>query len=219
MSTKKLIAEQIRYKIYGGYPDVNAPIQESDVVKAIEQNINAKYKAQYFNTTLPSGETIPNNTALMPYENVTVTSLNGKCSSTLPVMPVMLPRNMGVFGIRQSSSLLNIPQMGEFVPMLAGQAYLLNSDSLLNDLLFQVGYEIKGRKIVYKKDITLLGITTVDMDLIVMDISQFSDTDPLPITPDMKQDIINEVLAMFAPVVPESGKVNPYSNINQQPQK
>lgn len=215
-STKVLMAQQILYRIYGGYPDVNSPIQEPDVIKAIEQCINGRYKTQYYNEILPSGETIPNNSALMPYSNVTVTATNGVAYTTLPTMPVKLPRNMGVFNVEPARSLNISPKIDSFIPLQAGQRQLLNSDTLLNDLLFQVGYEVKGNKIYYSKDITLLGVTKVDIDLITMDISQFSDTDPLPITSDIEQDILNEVYSIFVPVTPESGIVNAYTTANQK---
>lgn len=219
MATKTLMAQQILYRIYGGYPDVNSPIQEPDVIKAIEQCINYRYKTQYYNEILPSGETIPNNSALMPFTNVAVAALNGKAYSLLPTMPVKLPRNMGVFNIEPANSLDISPKIDAFIPLQAGQRQLLNSDVLLNDLLFQVGYEVKGNKVYYSKDITLLGVTAVDMDLITMDISQFSETENLPITPDIEQDILNEVYAIFVPVTPEDGSVNNYSNLRQQPLK
>jgi len=221
-STKYLLAEQVMIRLEGGYADIAASVQREDLYKAIEQKINAMFKMSQFSQNLPSGETIPDNLALAAYEGVDVVSFNtGKSRSTLPVMPISLPRNAG---INEIIPVLSIAESGDkiygtpLIPLIAGQEYLLQADSLLNDLMGQWGYTSNGRTVNYTKDITKLGITKVDMKLVVFDMSQYSETDVLPIPADYQQQIITELVEQFASVQPESGAVNNFTTAQNKPQ-
>lgn len=79
-----------------------------------------------------------------------------------------------------------------------GQLGLLKSQPLLNNLLGQVGYEWYGMDIIYTTDLTLPDPITVTMRLVVLDISQYSDYDILPIPSDMEWDVIQEVYKLFS---------------------
>lgn len=211
--TKFLLAEQVLFKYYGGYIDNNGPVQMPDVYKAIEQKINGLFKLHQFDATLPSGETIPEHAMLATYEDIAVTSVGQKSESILPIMPISLPKNMGIYLVYDNPD-------NPFIPLQRGQSALLKSDSLLNDLQGMISYEPKNSKVIYNKDITTLGITVVTMELCVLEISRYSITDPLPIPADMEGRIVDELVASFAPVQAESGIVNNFTNAGQtQPVK
>lgn len=219
-TTKYLIAEQVQLRLEGGYADIAASVQREDLYKAIEQKVNAMFKMQQFSTNLPNGETIPEGLMMATYEDVVVESYQtGSSKSTLPVMPVSLPRNAGIDEIRPK---LNIVESGDtilgnpMIPMLPGQGFLLKADGLLNDLMGQFGFEPRGKNIIYNKDLTTLGITKVQMILVVFDISQYSDTEPLPIPSDYEEQIVSELVEQFAGVTPETGIVNKNTTIANQ---
>lgn len=203
-TTKYLMAEQILTRLAGGYRDNNQPVQMEDVVKAIEQVVNSTFQMQYYSATLPTGETIPDNLMVAYYENIPVTSFGEKAKATLPVMPISLPRNMGVYRVTDEND-------NDYIPVPLGQGALIKADKLLNDLLGNVWYELRNFTVVFSKDITLLGVTTVNMYLVVMDISLYSNTDPLPIPAGAEDEIIEKVYAKFAIVTPETGIVDNYS--------
>lgn len=203
-TTKYLMAEQILTRLAGGYRDSNQPVQMEDVVKAIEQVVNSTFQMQYYSATLPTGETIPDNLMVAYYENIPVTSFGEKAKATLPVMPISLPRNMGVYRVTDEND-------NDYIPVPLGQGALIKADKLLNDLLGNVWYELRNFTVVFSKDITLLGVTTVNMYLVVMDISLYSNTDPLPIPAGAEDEIIEKVYAKFAIVTPETGIVDNYS--------
>lgn len=204
-TTKYLMAEQILTRLAGGYRDNNQPVQMEDVVKAIEQVVNSTFQMQYYSATLPTGETIPDNLMVAYYENIPVTSFGEKAKATLPVMPISLPRNMGVYRVTDEND-------NDYIPVPLGQGALIKADKLLNDLLGNVWYELRNFTVVFSKDITLLGVTTVNMYLVVMDISLYSNTDPLPIPAGAEDEIIEKVYAKFAIVTPETGIVDNYSS-------
>lgn len=203
-TTKYLMAEQILTRLAGGYRDSNQPVQMEDVVKAIEQVVNATFQMQYYSATLPTGETIPDNLMVAFYENIPVTSFGQKAKATLPVMPISLPRNMGVYRVTDSND-------NDYIPVPLGQGALIRADKLLNDLLGSVWYELRNFTVVFSKDITLLGVSTVNMYLVVMDISLYSNTDPLPIPAGAEDEIIEKVYAKFAIVTPKTGIVDNYN--------
>jgi hypothetical protein len=219
-STKKIISDRVLYILAGGVPDASFQVDERDIWKSLEQKINSKYKLQQFSANLPSGETIPDNLCLALYENITVSSSgSGKSKSTLPVMPVSLPRNAG---IQQILPVLNAVPSGDkmngrpMIPLVTGQNELLQTDSLLNDLMGLFGYTPRGITVVYNKDLTTAGISLVDMVLVVFDMSQYGVTDVLPIPADYEEPLVQELVAEFAPVNSETGEVNNFSNAGQQ---
>ena len=215
MSTKKLISDSVLFKMCGGYPTKSFPVQEQDVWNALDNQINALFKLRHFDTTLPSGETMPENSMIATYEDVAVTSLgDGRASATLPITPISLPRNMGIYIIYDP----NHPD-SPFIPLQRGQSSLLNSDALLNELGGQIGFEPKNNKIIFRKDITTFGVDNVTMELCVLDISSYGVTDELPIPSDYISVIEDELMKDFAPVLAKNGIVSNFTNQTQQPSK
>lgn len=217
--TKKEISDSILYKLCGGTPDSNFPVDERDVWSHLEHKVNVKFKVRQFNENLPSGETIPDGLCVATYEDVTVSNWgDGKSKSTLPVMPISLPKNAG---IQMILPVLNSATSGDrihgkpLIPLVQGQIELLQTDILLNELMGRWGYTPSGKTIYYTKDLTLFGVTKVDMRLVVFDISLYGINDDLPIPADYTEELENELLREFAPVMAESGISNIWTNAGQ----
>lgn len=211
MSTKKIISDAVLYKLSGGVPDSGGAIDERDIWKALEQKINGLFKLKHFSETLPSGDTMPENTMIATYAGNTVTSTNnGKSTTPIAITPISLPKNMGIYLIYDP----NNPDI-MFIPLQRGVVSLLKVDTLLNDLGGQIGYEPKNNIITFTKDLTTLGITSVTQELCVFDMSQYSATAVLPIPADIENKIVEELVADFARVNPEIGLVNNFTNAGQ----
>lgn len=206
--TKFVVAEQVLFRLAGGVPDTNFPVQHEDVYKALEQKVNSLFKLKHFDTTLPSGETMPDNAMIATYTDVAVTADGQRSKATLPIIPISLPKSAGIALVYSTEG---VP----FIPVQRGQMALLRTDSLLNDLMGQIAYEPKNNTVTFSKDITLLGISTVTMELCVLDVSQYSVTQTLPIPADMEQRVIDELVQQFSPVTAESGVVNPFTTAAQ----
>lgn len=215
MSSKKLIAEQVLYRYYGGYTDTSGPVQLDDVYKALEQKINSFFKLRHFDVTLPSGETTPDNLMIGVYENIAVTSLNnGKSKALLPITPISLPKNVGIYQVYNP----DFPDF-PFIPLLKGQRGLLRTDTLLNDMLGQITYEPFNNGLLFSKDLLLQDCPVVTMELCVFDMSLYGVNDALPVPADYEDALINELYNQFAGVEPESGQVNNYTTANQNTPK
>jgi hypothetical protein len=208
MSTKKIISDQVLYRLEGGNPGSGMAVDERDIWKALEQKINSRFLLKHFELTLASGETIPQNTMIATYEGVAVTSMgNGKSKAVLPAQPIAMPKNMGIYLVYDS----RFPD-NPYIPLQRGQQALLKVDELLNDLMGQIAYEPKNTEVIFTKDITMFGTDEVTMELCVLDITQYGITDRLPIPADYEDELVNELYVQFGGVVTESGLVNNFSN-------
>lgn len=221
MATKKEISDNVLYKLCGGVPVASFPVHERDIWTSMDAMVNAKYKLHYFDTTLPLGETIPENTMIGVYPTNTVTSTNnGKSYAIVPITPISLPKGMGIFLVYDA----NKPDV-PFIPLQSSQLSLLKVDTLLNDLMGQIGYTpkkdntTKSMVVEFTKDLTTFGISEVTMELAVFDMSQYSTTQDLPIPADMVDDIIDSLVAKFAPILAKSGIVSNFVNPTQMPTK
>jgi hypothetical protein len=188
------LAEEIKRLLDGGDNPAASDISIPEIKIAIGQVANSLLKVDYLQINTKMAETIPNGSVLGYYSNLTVESWKGKSRVKLPVKPQKLPRDMGVWSVFPSDQ----PDK-EFIPLQMGQWSLLQSQPLLNDLLGQVGRETYGDYVVFTKDITIPGETvTVDMRLVIMDISQYGDWDILPILPEQEWQIKQEVVKLYS---------------------
>ncbi len=194
--TRYKLAEQIFNLIEGGDPQAASSISFNEIIMSVGQVVNKMLKTEYLSRNMPMGEFIPNGTVLGLYENIAVSQYGtGRSKCTLPIKPMFLPREMGVWAVYQSGK----PNQ-QFIPVQIGQTNLLRSQPMINDLLGQVGYEVLGETVVFTKDLTDSGTTTytVDMRLAILDMDNYDDYTMLPIPPDYEWDIIKEVYAMYS---------------------
>lgn len=220
------IAEQVISLVEGGNLGAASSVSLNEIKIAIGQQVNALLKIEHFSVNERVGEKIPNGSVLGLYEGIAVTQSNGKSKASLPIKPLKLPRNMGVFAIYPKYTLSGDYEYDkEFIPLQMGQAGLLQSQPLLNDLLGQVGYENYGMELIFTKNIKQLYPNVVlAMRLAIMDISQYDDYTPLPILPEQEMQVIQEVYKLYASqrtrdaVVDSSVKENQGIPLKQQQQ-
>jgi hypothetical protein len=189
MATLYSISESVRGLMEGGDPAEKPKVTLSEVKIATIQVINSLIKTQYLTEEMAGGETIPDGTVLGEYDNVAVESYKGVSRATLPAMPVKLPLNMGIFHVSKTDDIIN-----GFIPFEVGQLQMIGEEPLISDILGQVGYEPRGKYIVFDRDITDNdagnAITEVYMLLAVKDLSLYSDWEMLPIPSSMESDVI-----------------------------
>lgn len=203
MATSKVrLAEQALYRISGGMVSVTSPVQLEDVIAAAGQIINTLFKTQHYTATLPSGDTMPNGLMLATYTGIVPTAYGEKSKAALPIMPIALPRDMGVYEIFVSKTRDNNQSISDvsFIPLQPGHSNLLRSQTLISSLLGQIGFTRYGKDVVFEKNLLLYDVTELTMRLAIMDIDSYSDTDSLPIPPDFENDVVDELVKRFAPV-------------------
>jgi hypothetical protein len=195
MPTIKVLSERVLRHLAAGDRAAGASIHAKEVEDAIRQSINALLQLTYFKETLPTGETVPDGCVLATYPAVPVTAWNGISKSILPAIPIKLPRNIGVFHIGTTANVFC-----RFIPMRRGEMAQVKTQKLISDLLGQHGYEVAGKEIWYDKDLTALPvpITSVMMQLVVMDLSLYTDYELLPIDADMEQQVVMDTVKLFS---------------------
>lgn len=104
---------------------------------------------------------------------------------TLPIFPISLPLDMGVWSVSQDGE--------DFIPVSNVTKSVMKGTATEN-LEGQIGYHVVGDKIKFLKPVTgsvIVTLLTVDFDL-------FEDSDLLPLSPELQLDIINEVLGVIS---------------------
>lgn len=195
-TTRKKIREQVQLQ-YNQYVDKNGFNDEIDVRLIdimVEQSINKFLKVQVFQNLKAGNIEIPTcniiQYTLSPVSN----------SVTLPVIPLQLPMDMGVWRVSLSSG-------GDpFIPINSTMSNVYGTSNV-GFLEGRIGYVLKSNKIFFTNPVT----TSVAVELIVSDFATTGESDLLPITPELEADIISDVLERIS-----QGRISqPQLNVNQ----
>lgn len=196
------LSEEILKMLSGGDIQNATNISLNEIKISVGQVCNQLLKVDYFSINGKMNEVIPNGSVLGLYEGIEVVSYNGKSKATLPIKPLKLPRNMGVWAIYPKyRTNENYDLDGEFIPLQMGHGAMIKSQPMINDLLHQTGYEVFGNDVVFTKDLkSKFPDIILAMRLVIMDISLYGDYDPLPILPEMEWQIKQEVIKLYSNV-------------------
>jgi hypothetical protein len=191
--TKKILAEQIQ-RLYARFIDKENPsdiIDTREIILFIEQSLNKVLKLQVAESFKAGMIDVPKCNLIEYTAAVTADSGNNRAYITLPVIPLTLPMNMGIWSIAAATGAMN-----PYIPIPA-QDVLVFQGANLSYLEGKIGYYVQGRRVYFTKNITLTAngtVTSVIVNLLTMDLSQFGDNDLLPISPEVESTIIADVL-------------------------
>lgn len=201
-TTKKKLAEIVQ-RIYARYADkenIDRSLDAREVKLLIEQAMNKILKAQTFERFRDGYIDIPRcNLIKYTSQSVTADASNNRAYVDLPAIPISLPMDMGVWQINPTTA-----PHSAYIPIAAqdwavmGVGYTdgTQSDGINSSYLEQqTGYYVEGKRIYFTKDIS--AVSTVDIQLLVSDISQSGDNDILPLSPEYESDVIQEVLRLI----------------------
>tara|TARA_R100001510_G_scaffold42679_1_gene39087 strand:+ start:2337 stop:3029 length:693 start_codon:yes stop_codon:yes gene_type:complete len=206
-TTKKKIAEQIqrnyaRFKDRDNVQGTNESIDTREIYLLIEQALNKLLKAQTFERFTDGYIDIPRcNIVSFTPVSVTADATNNRAFIDLTAIPLSLPMDMGVWNITPTGNPHN-----SFIPIssqdwsVMGVGYNSGTQSAginTSYLEQQTGYYIEGKRIYFTKNITTSAngsVTQVTVLLLVSDLSQLSDSDLLPVSPEIESSVIEEVL-------------------------
>ena len=194
------LAEECLKIISGGDIQAASNVSISELKISICQVSNSLLKVEHFSVNEKMGEKIPNGSVLGWYEGLEVFTWNNKSKITLPIKPLKLPRNMGVFGVYPKFTSTGSYELDkECIPLQMGQGGLIKSQTLINDVLGQIAYENFGLDIVFNKNLkTLWPDITFAVRLAILDFSEYGDYDPLPILPEQEWQIKKEVVQLYS---------------------
>jgi hypothetical protein len=196
-TTKNILAEQIQ-RLYARFLDKNNPSDVIDIREVkllVAQSLNKVLKLQVAESFKAGLVDVPKCNLLEYTCAVTADSGNNRAYITLPAIPLTLPMDMGIWSITPLTG-----AMTPYIPIPA-QDVLVFQGANLSYLEGKVGYYIQGKKVYFTKNITLTAngsVSSVIVNLLVADFSQLSDTDMLPISPEVESVIIDDVLQIIS---------------------
>lgn len=207
MATTKLkLSEQIQ-RIYARFLDKDNPsdvIDLREVKLLVEQIINKALKVQVAESFQAGLVDVPKCSLTEFTRTVTSDPTNSRAYITLPAVPLTLPLDLGVWSISATTATAT-----PYIPIPAQDVLVFGTIATGSNVSYlegQVGYYVQGMKVYFTKDITLSAngsITSVKVNLLTSDFSTLTDTDILPISPDLESAIIEEVLTLIG-----AGKVS-----------
>ena len=211
MTTIGKITEQI-YRIYsGGNPSDDSEITKREIKSLVSQSINKLLKSEYLGVNRKDGDYFPPHSMISTYSVGSISTYETvKARAKLPVVPISLPRDMGVWSVSTSGDADQ-----QYIPLQSGQYTLLSSQDVLQHLDNQVGYYVDGQYLIFTKDITQspYSVSTLKVRLLTIDATTLDDYDIVQIAADMEDAIVKDVL-QFLGVVPKV--VDKVSDSNNQ---
>jgi hypothetical protein len=198
MTTKNRIAEQVS-RIYARFVDkenVSDILDLREVRLLVEQSMNKVLKIQTSEYFKAGSYEIPRS-ALITKACAVVSESPGlnRAYITLPAIPLNLPLDMGIWAITAPSQ-----PLAPYIPLPA-QDVIVFQGTNVSYLENQIGYYLQGKRVYFTKDITLTAngtVTSVNVQLLVMDFREFADDEMLPISPEVEMDVINDVMVTLS---------------------
>lgn len=204
-TTKARLAEEILLLLSGGRIGVATKYHINEIKISVCQVANQLLKMDYFSTLTPLQEFVPNGAAIATYENNLVVKWSNTSKIILPAMPIRLPRNLGVYQIFSQDDYTT-----QFIPLQVGDADMIKSQGLVGQLSGFTGYEVSGLDCTFTKDLTIPNTNVyVTVRLVILDFTQYSDYDPLPLPPEMEFTIKQEVYKLYASEIIPDKLVDP----------
>lgn len=195
-TTKNILSEQIS-RIYARYiskNNISDVLDAREVKLLVNQSINKVLKLQVAESFKAGMIDVPKCNIVEYTCAVTSQSGNSRAFIILPVIPITLPMDMGIWSISAANA-----AMTPYIPIPA-QDVIVFQGTNLSALEQQVGYYVQGKRIYFTKDITTVAngsITSVLVNLLVADFSTQGDNDLLLISPEVENSIIEDVLAVL----------------------
>jgi hypothetical protein len=146
--------------------------------------------------------------SIATYTGISVTQDGTHYTATLPVRPVHLPHDIGVWEIYPDGKFIS-----PYIPVPLS-LWGVMGDIEEVDLDDQIGFWVEGNKVYFTRN---PNVSTVKIKLLVVDPNQLADTDPLPVPKDMEVEIIKEALKiLLASGLPQPEDDNPERIVPQQ---
>lgn len=171
--------------------DLKPKVERRQTMLLVDQVANAMLALKMREEARVGTVNIPT-CALALYSAIAATQVTPFVAN-LPVVPMQLDMDMGVWSIKSSAGLAYIPIRTEFWDLMAAQ-----DEGLLED---QVGFFVRGRKVYF----TRIPTATVDMELLIVDPALLGEYDPYPIPADMEILVVQRVVELLksSPLAPD----------------
>jgi len=200
MITKGKITDQILRLYSGGSANDEKELSRADINLLVGQVINKLLKIEHASVNMASGDMFPPHTLITEYK-MSLSGTTGSKYAKLPVMPISLPRNMGVWSVSMGGT--------ELIPLQSGQETLIGSQDQLQYLENQVGYYVEGDIVRFTKDPST---SAINVKLLIIDPNELGEYDYLGIPIEMEEAVVKEVLTLIGALPKVVDKVSDSNN-------
>jgi hypothetical protein len=201
----KILGEQIQ-RIYSrsiDREDIEPRIDYREVKPIMVQVINSLLKIEHLQRSEVSGTSVA--TYILPKQTATNYEY-----VQLTVTPISLPKEQGVHRVYKEGC-----PWAPFIPIRTGD-FEIAFGTPTAYLEGQVGYYLNGTKIIFTKPVS----ENIEVQLVVNDPALVSDTDLLPIPPEMEQMVIQGVLQLIGvPVGAQMEQVSKTESVVTNPRQ
>lgn len=194
MITKNKIAEQIQrlYSRFKAERENTKPVFDlRELYLLIDQSINSVVSLKTMESFSEGRIDIPASSVIL-YEGEAVVSDGDTSYVDLPIYPIRLPLEMGIWEITPADDPFNV-----FVPLPRETASLMGG-TIIGALEQLTGFYLEAKnRVRFTKDITQVangGVASVDIRLLVSDLSALAVTDTLPLNANYEILVIQDVL-------------------------
>tara|TARA_R110002050_G_scaffold261523_1_gene401492 strand:+ start:1245 stop:1889 length:645 start_codon:yes stop_codon:yes gene_type:complete len=212
MITKGKLTDQILRLYTGGNASDDKEISRDDINVLVGQVINRLLKTEHITGNMATNEMFPPHVLvtsyLVPVFGVDEIANMHYSHIKLPVFPISLPRNMGVWSITDSAC------TNEYIPIQTGQYSLMNVQDQLRYLEGQVAYWAEGNIVNFSEDIKTGSdkVTKVRVSLLIVDPTVIGEYDYLALPAEMEESVIKEVLTILGALPKTVDKVSDSNN-------
>ena len=200
MITKGKITDQILRLYSGGSANDEKELSRADINLLVGQVINKLLKIEHASVNMASGDMFPPHTLITEYK-MSLSGTTGGKYIKLPVMPISLPRNMGIWSVSMGNT--------ELIPLQSGQETLIGSQDQLQYLENQVGYYVEGDIVRFTKDPST---SAINVKLLIIDPNELGEYDYLGIPIEMEEAVVKEVLTLIGALPKVVDKVSDSNN-------
>ena len=183
--TKGKIKEECK-RIYARYVDrenITPMILDGEMEIFVNQSINKVLSAKTMQAQRINKVDIPQS-SLVKYPGLVVTANK----ITLPAAPIEIEKDAGVWEIIDPAN-----ELVPFIPLTRQKAKVFQGTISAN-LETQVGFYRYGLEVTFLKD---PGAATLDVWLVVSDLSSLADTDVVPLAADQEYEVILGVMTLL----------------------
>jgi hypothetical protein len=204
MITKGKLTDQILRLYSGGSPNDEKDITRGDINILVGQVINRLLKTEHVSMNMAAGEMFPPHTLVTTYI-VDVNPPNTNMPyphAILPVFPISLPRNMGVW------SVTDLGCSKEYIPFQTGQYTLMSQQDQLQYLETQDGYWAEGGYVNFTPNVPITAKLQVRIQLLIVDPNVLGEYDYLALPAEMEEAVVKEVLTLIGALPKEVDKTS-----------
>ncbi len=207
MITKGKLTDQILRLYSGGNPSDDKEISREDINLLVGQVINRLLKTDHITGNMGTGELFPPHTLISTYiVTIEQDETTDNPIAHLPVHPINLPRNMGVWSVETLES------DTAFIPLQSGQGFLYSKQDQLKFLEGQVGYWVEGSTIHFGVQDVDLNESKVKIKLLIVDPTIIGEYDYLALPAELEEGVIKECLTILGALQKQVDKVSDSNN-------